>query len=143
MAEEIARRAEAAPDEAAVARAHAIYTPLMLTFYDVLVHGLSNRLAWRCPTRRLLEPYRANLSDNHLDAGVGTGFFLDRTGASRLGRLVLIDINRMPRTGRAKARPLQACALSSEPARSDQARRGALRFCRPHLCAALPARPHG
>ena len=53
MAEELARRAEAAPDEAAIAKAHAIYTPVMLSIYDVLVHGLSNRLAWRCPTRRL------------------------------------------------------------------------------------------
>ncbi|MBC8013061.1 MAG: methyltransferase type 12 [Methyloceanibacter sp.] len=78
----------------------------MLSFYDVLVHGLSNRLAWRCPTRRLLELYRANLSDNHLEAGVGTGFFLDRTGVSRLGRLVLIDINRhcLERAGRRLAR---------------------------------------
>jgi len=106
MAEELARRAGAAPDEAAVARAHAVYTPFMLSIYDVLVHGVSNRLAWRCPTRRLLELYRANLSDNHLEAGVGTGLFLDRIGASRLNRLVLIDINRhcLERAGRRLAR---------------------------------------
>jgi hypothetical protein len=74
----------------------------MLSIYDLLVHGLSNRLAWRCPTRRLLDLYRANLSANHLEAGVGTGFFLDRTGASRLNRLALIDINRhcLDRAGR-------------------------------------------
>lgn len=106
MAEERARKAEAALDEAAIAKAHAIYTPVMLSLYDVLVHGLSNRFAWRCPTRRLLELYRANLSANHLEAGVGTGFFLDRTGASRLDRLVLIDINRhcLDRAGRRLAR---------------------------------------
>ncbi|MEX1059536.1 MAG: class I SAM-dependent methyltransferase [Methyloceanibacter sp.] len=106
MAEELARRSEAAPDEAAIAKAHAIYTPFMLSIYDVLVHGLSNRLAWRCPTRRLLELYRANLSANHLEAGVGTGFFLDRADASRLNRLVLLDINRhcLERAGRRLAR---------------------------------------
>jgi len=106
MTEETPRRADAAPDEAAIAKAHAIYTPFMLSVYDVLVHGVSNRLAWRCPTRRLLELYRANLSANHLEAGVGTGFFLDRTGASRLSRLVLVDINRhcLERAGRRLAR---------------------------------------
>ncbi len=106
MAEELGQRGGAAPDEAAIAKAHAVYTPLMLSIYDVLVHGLSNRLAWRCPTRRLLELYRANLSANHLEAGVGTGFFLDRTGTSRLDRLVLIDINRhcLDRAGRRLAR---------------------------------------
>ena len=106
MAEELTQRSEAAPDEDAIAKAHAIYTPFMLSIYDVLVHGLSNRLAWRCPTRRLLDLYRANLSANHLEAGVGTGFFLDRTDASRLQRLALLDINRhcLERAGRRLAR---------------------------------------
>jgi hypothetical protein len=94
MAEKFAHRAEDAPDEVAVARAHAIYTPFMLSIYDVMVHGLSNSLAWRCPTRRLVDLYRANLSANHLEAGVGTGFFLDRAGGAQLNRLVLLDINR-------------------------------------------------
>lgn len=85
-----APRAE--PD--AVAKAHAVYTPRMLAVYDMLVHGLSNRVAWRCPTSRLLDLYRASLSADHLEAGVGTGFFLDRTGDGRADRLVLLDINR-------------------------------------------------
>jgi hypothetical protein len=46
----------------------------MLSIYDLLVHGVSNHLAWRCPTRKLLDLYRANLSANHLEAGVGTGY---------------------------------------------------------------------
>jgi hypothetical protein len=81
------------PDEDAVARAHAIYTPAMLNFYDLVVHGLSNPLAWGCPTRRLIELYRANLSANHLEAGIGTGFFLDRANGAPFDRLVLLDIN--------------------------------------------------
>jgi hypothetical protein len=106
MADEIARRDEAASDDIAVARAHAIYTPFMLSIYDVLVHGLSNRFAWRCPTRRLRALYRANVSANHLEAGVGTGFFLDQIGAARLDRVVLLDINRhcLDRAGRRLAR---------------------------------------
>jgi hypothetical protein len=53
----------------------------MLSIYDVLVHGLSSRFAWRCPTQQLIELYRTNLSGNHLEAGVGTGFCIDRAGA--------------------------------------------------------------
>jgi hypothetical protein len=94
MAEEHAQGNQAAPDATAIAKAHAIYTPFMLSVYDLLVHGLSNRSAWRCPTEKLLDLYRANLSANHLEAGVGTGFFLDRTGNGRLKRLVALDINR-------------------------------------------------
>jgi hypothetical protein len=83
-----------AVSDADIARAHAVYTPSMLLIYDLLVHGLSNHIAWRCPTRRLLDLYRANLTSNHLEAGVGTGFFLDRAGKRSFERLVLLDINR-------------------------------------------------
>jgi hypothetical protein len=94
MTEKLVKTAATAPDAIAVAKAHAIYTPFMLSLYDLLVHGLSNHLAWRCPTRRLTDLYRANLSANHLEAGVGTGYFLDKTGDARLDRLVVFDINR-------------------------------------------------
>ena len=95
MTEKIAQSVpQAALDETAVAKAHAIYTPAMLLIYDVLVHGLSNHVAWRCSTRCITELYRANLSADHLEAGVGTGYFLDKTGDARASRLVLLDINR-------------------------------------------------
>jgi len=81
------------PDADAVEKAHAIYTPAMLSVYDLVVHGLSNPLAWGCPTRRLIELYRSNLSANHLEAGIGTGFFLDRANGAKFDRLVLLDIN--------------------------------------------------
>jgi hypothetical protein len=95
-----------AADEIAVAKAHAIYTPFMLSLYDLLVHGFSNRIAWRCPTQRLLDLYRSNLSPNHLEAGVGTGFFIDRAGDGRIDRLVMLDINRhcLDRAGKRLAR---------------------------------------
>jgi len=93
LADERTEKTDAVSD-ADIARAHAVYTPSMLSIYDLLVHGLSNHIAWRCPTRRLLDLYRANLSSNHLEAGVGTGFFLDRAGERSFERLVLLDINR-------------------------------------------------
>lgn len=95
MAENLTPKDNEAIDAAeGVARAHAVYTPLSLTFYDFIVHGLSNRFAWKCPTSRLITLYEANLSANHLEAGVGTGLFLDRAGKAEFDRLVLIDINR-------------------------------------------------
>jgi hypothetical protein len=71
-----------APDGNRIARVHAIYTPFMLPIYDVLVHDLSNRFAWFCPTQQLIELYRTKLSANHLDAGVGTSFFIYRAGGA-------------------------------------------------------------
>ncbi|PLX36864.1 MAG: hypothetical protein C0606_13770 [Hyphomicrobiales bacterium] len=56
----------------------AVYSPLTLAFYDFWVHGLSNPLLWRCPTRRLIDPYERLVSGRHLDVGVGTGYFLSK-----------------------------------------------------------------
>jgi SAM-dependent methyltransferase len=66
-----------AVDEA-VARGAAVYRARTLRFYDAVVHGVSNRIAWRCPTRALLELYDRHVSERHLDVGVGSGYFLDR-----------------------------------------------------------------
>ncbi len=79
-------------DPEAIAKAHAVYTPLSLSVYDGIVHGLSNRFAWSCPTAKIVNLYAQNLTPNHLEAAVGTGFFLDRAGVA-FDRLVLLDIN--------------------------------------------------
>jgi len=114
MAEDVAKRRADGLDEEAIAKAHAIYTPSMLSIYDLLVHVVSNHLAWRCPTRKLLDLYRANLSANHLEAGVGTGYFLDRAGRPSFQRLVLLDINRncLARAKRRLARAHRSARLT-------------------------------
>jgi hypothetical protein len=72
----------------------AIYTRRVLRLYDLLVLGLSNRFVWRCPTRELLAWYDAHVTANHLDVGVGTGYFLDRCRfPSAPPRLALMDLN--------------------------------------------------
>ncbi len=71
-----------------------IYTKTVLALYDLFVLGLSNRFVWRCPTRRLLELYNTYISANHLDCGVGTGYFLDHCGLPANARIVLFDLNR-------------------------------------------------
>ncbi|MBM3562755.1 MAG: class I SAM-dependent methyltransferase [Alphaproteobacteria bacterium] len=73
----------------------AVYTPKMLAVYDVLVLGLSNRWIWKCPTPRLLAHYDRHVSGNHLDVGVGTGYFLDRCRfPTATPRIALMDLNR-------------------------------------------------
>ena len=108
-------------DAETIARAHAVYTPSALAFYDLVVHGLSNRLAWRCPTSRLLGLYETNLSANHLEAGAGTGLFIDRAGTD-FDRLVLLDINEhCLRRAAPAARPLPAHHPPGQSARPDRA----------------------
>ena len=55
-----------------------VYTPGILAFYDFGVLTLSNSFLWRCPTARLLRHFNQNITANHLDIGVGSGFFLDK-----------------------------------------------------------------
>jgi hypothetical protein len=76
-----------------VLQGQSVYTPRTLRFYDWLVLGLSNRFIWRCPTRKLRQLYDSHLSDNHLEVGVGTGYFLQRRFPSENPRLVLMDLN--------------------------------------------------
>ncbi len=56
----------------------AVYTPLSLALYDLVVLGFSNFFVWRCSSRLILDFYNQHISDKHLDIGVGTGYFLDR-----------------------------------------------------------------
>jgi len=64
--------------EAPSVAGHAVYVPPVLAVYDWLVLGVSNRLAWRCPSPLLLAHYDAHVAATHLDVGPGTGYFLDR-----------------------------------------------------------------
>lgn len=80
--------------EALVTRGHAVYTPLSLRGYDLLVHGFNNHALWACPTRVLEAWVQQHLSARHLDVGVGTGLLLDRaTFPSPSPELVLADLS--------------------------------------------------
>ncbi len=70
------------------------YSQSSLRLYDLWVLGLSCHLLWRCPTRHVSDLYQKNVSANHLDVGVGTGYFLDRTQfPSASPRLALLDLS--------------------------------------------------
>lgn len=77
-----------------VAAGQAVYTRRVLHAYDLVVLGFSNRLIWNCPTPRLLAHYERHVTANHLDVGVGTGYFLDRCRFPSLTpRIALLDLN--------------------------------------------------
>ncbi|QEG41888.1 class I SAM-dependent methyltransferase [Roseimaritima ulvae] len=77
-----------------IAAGQAVYTPRTLRVYDFVVLGVSNRLIWKCPTSRLLKHYNAHVTDNHLDVGVGSGYFPDRCRfPSSSPRVGLMDLN--------------------------------------------------
>lgn len=72
----------------------AVYTKRTLALYDFVVLGVSNHLIWKCPTRRIVEHYNRHVTSNHLDVGVGTGYFLDRCRfPSDAPRVALMDLN--------------------------------------------------
>ncbi len=97
---------------------YAVYSKTSLAIYDALVLGLSNRFIWKCPSRHMTALYDRNLSANHLDIGVGTGYFLDRAVFPVADpKITLFDPNRLcldtatARISRLKPRTVQADAL--------------------------------
>jgi SAM-dependent methyltransferase len=75
-------------------RGQADYTPAFLAVYDPLVLGLANRRIWRCPTSEILGLYAEHVSGAHLDAGPGTGYYLERCAfATRPRAITLLDVN--------------------------------------------------
>jgi hypothetical protein len=72
----------------------AAYTPLSLAFYDLAVLRISNSFVWQCSSRLILDFYNQHISDQHLDIGVGTGYFLDKCRfPSTTPKIALFDLN--------------------------------------------------
>ena len=72
----------------------AVYTKRVLKMYDFVVLGVSNRFIWKCPTPKQLQHYQKHVSANHLDVGVGSGYFLERCRfPSPSPRVALMDLN--------------------------------------------------
>jgi len=72
------------------------YTKRRLNVYDLVLQVISPAF-WGCSASRVVRFYDEHVSGNHLEVGVGTGYFLDhcRFPAAR-GRLVLMDSNPDP-----------------------------------------------
>jgi ubiquinone/menaquinone biosynthesis C-methylase UbiE len=77
-----------------VAAGVAVYSRPLLSVYDLSVLGFSNTFVWKCPSRLILDFYNEHISGNHLDVGVGTGYFLDKCRfPSSNPTVVLVDLN--------------------------------------------------
>jgi SAM-dependent methyltransferase len=67
-----------APVSPEAAAGAAVYSPFVLALYDLEVLRFELPVIFKCSARRIVELYDANVSDRHLDVGVGTGYFLDK-----------------------------------------------------------------
>lgn len=72
---------------------HAVYTRRMLLIYNLWVLGFSNACLWRCPTTFLRAEFHKKVSLNHLDVGVGTGYYLEKCLTKMQRRVGLLDSN--------------------------------------------------
>jgi ubiquinone/menaquinone biosynthesis C-methylase UbiE len=72
----------------------ALYSRAFLSIYDRVALGFFCHFVWKCPSRHVLELYNRHVSANHLDAGVGTGYFLDHCNLPAANpRLAILDLN--------------------------------------------------
>ena len=73
----------------------AIYSGLFLKIYNILVLVISNRFAWVCTTKTQLEFFNDNVTNNHLDVGVGSGYYMDNCKFPDVStlKLTLLDYN--------------------------------------------------
>lgn len=79
--------------ERRVAQGAAVYTPLFLPFYDWWVYGFAVRVM-RCPPAEFRTFYELNISEHHLDIGVGSGSLLKHCLRQQLlERVTLMDLN--------------------------------------------------
>lgn len=77
-----------------VVAGQATYTPFFLNIYDLFVIRFSNRFFWRCPPQKTIELYQRNVASEHLDIGVGTGFYLQTCDKLRNAKAVgIMDLN--------------------------------------------------
>lgn len=74
-------------------KGQAIYSKKVLSIYDFWVLGVSNHLFWRCPTRNISNHFIDFVSPNHLDVGVGTGYYLKNHLPKKTSRIALLDMN--------------------------------------------------
>jgi SAM-dependent methyltransferase len=83
-----------ASPRADVEAGQSVYSPLVLAAYDAFVLGFSNRYVWRCRSATMLARYDQFAGPRHLDAGVGTGWFLDHCRwRGHQPEVTLLDLN--------------------------------------------------
>lgn len=70
-----------------------VYTKKSLKIYDLIVLKISNQFIWRCPTRLILKQLKKSISNDHLDIGTGTGYYLKKLITERnFEKLSILDL---------------------------------------------------
>ncbi|AXA33346.1 class I SAM-dependent methyltransferase [Francisella adeliensis] len=69
-----------------------IYSKTVLKIYNFWVLFFNNRFLWKCKTSNLVDLYSKNVSRNHLDVGVGSGYLLNKV-RNKLDKVTLMDLN--------------------------------------------------
>lgn len=69
------------------------YRRSILPMYDMIVLGITNNYIWKCPSHLILDFYNKHITGNHLDVGVGTGYFLDKCTFPTEPRITIMDIS--------------------------------------------------
>ena len=77
-----------------ISKGQACYSKNLLSIYDLWVVYFSNRFLWRCPKNIMIEQYKKRTSMNHLDIGVGTGYYLKKLHWQAGSKLSLMDLNK-------------------------------------------------
>lgn len=71
-----------------------VYSPFLLSFYDLYVYKCVSPVFFQCPEARIVDFYLENISKNHLEVGVGTGYLLKKClDAGKLSSIALLDLN--------------------------------------------------
>ncbi|EFY89902.1 hypothetical protein MAC_04111 [Metarhizium acridum CQMa 102] len=103
-------------------KAAELYKTRRLLLYDYWVLGIVSTYAWGCPTSQYpLPQFRANIGKNHLDIGIGTGYYLRKGRIPPTTKVTLLDIEKtalefaLKRCGRSDARAIVADILKPLP----------------------------
>lgn len=79
--------------ESDIKKGQAVYTPIMLKLYNLWVLDISNQFIWRCSKAKQLAQFNKYTSSNHLDIGVGTGYYLKSCKMPPQPKVSLMDLN--------------------------------------------------
>lgn len=72
-----------------------LYNKPLIYLYNPCALRFGCRLLWGCSLDELIKLYNNNISANHLDIGIGTGYFLDKCNFPEPNpRLALMDLNK-------------------------------------------------
>lgn len=82
------------PNEKEGSPGAAVYSSIVLHFYDFFVLKFMSYFIWRCSTAQVTLPFfRSHVRKNHFDIGVGTGYFLNHANLGPDASITLCDLN--------------------------------------------------